>query len=205
MKMVWMAVVLLLGSNLAQATTISFSNWQQEGSSPIVYDLTVDDDTTGLFTINVSIAASSSNVGDIFGVGFDLDYTVASSDIIGGDITGKNSDTNKVGGNNLSPLTPFNWLVTIGNSGSSGEFFTSTMFTVADLGETLDLATFTRFGVRAQTVGAPPAGGDSSSKDWTATSTVVTTPPPSPVPESGTLLGSGLLGLAVYRKKSRKS
>lgn len=192
-----LAGLLLAASGTTRAASVLFTSFDQYGSDHVDYVVSIDDLTTGFFNINVTIADTSPNQGDILGIGFDLSYQVTAADISGSDITkiGFNTLNNHDGNNfNGSGASLFSGgsadiLLTIGNSGSGSDFITSTQFVIASLGNSLENA-FSLFGVRAQSVGA---NGSGSSKDIAITSTYDGAPVP--VPAAVWFLGSGLVGL----------
>jgi len=178
------------------ASTLTFTNFVHNSTPAVLWDVMIDDATANLFTVTVSVAATSANSGDILGIGFNLAPTynalLTAGDIAGTGVTGLFQNTGSCGQgcnfNGVSPTT-FDRLVRIGQQGSPGGFITDTTFTLATHGQTLTPSTFTALGIRAQSVGPTPTGGGGSAKDTSTTRTLTTA-----VPEPGSTL---LLALAL--------
>jgi hypothetical protein len=178
------------------ASTLTFTNFVHNATPAVLWDVMIDDATANLFTVKVSVAATSAQSGDILGIGFTLAPTynalLTSGDIAGTDVTGLFQHTGSCGqGCNFHGVTPntFDRIVRIGHQGSAGGFITDTTFTLATHAQMLTTSTFTTVGIRAQSVGPTPTGGGGSAKDTSTTRTVTTA-----VPEPGSTL---LLALAL--------
>lgn len=162
----------------ASIQTYTLESSANYGSDALRVVINVDNNTTGLLTFNVAISPTVAmpNIGDLFGVflEFDPHPTLVAGDFVGADITGVNFSTiNAGGGNNLNgriaslvPGGTFDAALTFGTSGSSGGLLTSTTFTLDDDGGSLLLSHLVGIGIRAQTVGLPPDGGNGSSKGY---------------------------------------
>lgn len=204
----------------AQAATVEFgaADWTNEsgvaGSSSIAYFVEIDDTTTaGAFHVMVSVDAGSANTGDIRGIGFDTSLSgVSISNFMsntGDGIGTVSSGTNLGGGLNFSGGggavdNDFDVLFEVGTSGAASGLNTTLSFDVNYAGAAvLDLLTFSNFGIRTQTVGPAPTGGDGSLKAFNSNPTI---PPISavPLPAAGWMLIAALggLGVASRRKKA---
>jgi hypothetical protein len=200
-----LAGLLMAASGTANAASVLFTSFEQYGSETVDYVVSIDDLTAGFFNVNVKIAENSPNQGDIHGVAFALNYEITAAHISGSDITKIGLNTlNNQGGNNFNGqgsglFTAENnyYLLSIGNPGSSTGFITSTNFTIASLGNSLENA-FSVFGVRAQSVGP---NGSGSSKDISTTVTLGGAPVP--VPSAMWFMGSGLIGLIGLSRKGK--
>ena len=183
------------------ASTLTFTNFVHNATPSVLWDVTIDDATANLFAVKVRVDPTSTIIGDILGIGFNVAPTyktlLTSGDIAGPDVTGLFQNTGSCGpGCNFHGVTPntFDWIVRIGQQGSSSDFITTTTFTLATHGQTLDTSTFTTFGIRAQSVGPGPNGGGGSAK---ATSTTRTLTAAVPEPGSTLLLALALGGLCA--------
>src|SRR5216683_15213 len=54
------------------ASTLTFTNFVHNSTPAVLWDVMIDDATANLFTVTVSVAATSANSGDILGIGFNL-------------------------------------------------------------------------------------------------------------------------------------
>ena len=205
MKSLWVVFLTLMiglgGGLVASADTIQFTNFNHNpGNDAVDWLVSIDDNTAGVFTVNVGIDPSSPNqFADITGIAFSITGAIG-----GGLLATHINDT-------TSPAS--DWEASyIGPAGKFGEgsgqvnfegdsiglfdaavgyasgplMLTSVRFTVSNLGGVLDLSDWTKFGVRGQSVGDTEFD-NGSSKDWSTTVSAVPTP--------SALVG--LLGLAV--------
>lgn len=178
------------------ASTLAFTNFVHNSTPAVLWDVMIDDATPNLFTVKVRVDPTSTVIGDILGIGFDVAPTykalLSASDIAGTQVTGIFQNTRSCGqGCNFNGITSdiFDWIVRIGQQGNTGGLITATTFTIATHGQTLDTNTFTTVGIRAQSVGPGPNGGGGSAKDISSTRTLITA-----VPEPSSTL---LLALAL--------
>lgn len=147
-----------LATSFASAGSIQFSNFVDEGGNSggtdwIDFLVTIDDDTSGKFTILVEHKPTSPNIGDITGVFFDASDTYDSTNLgltaLIGAIESVAFDTNNLGGGaQVHPIPEFD--VGLQYYGFSTDDLQTVKFSVNDLG--LDLDAFTRIGLRAQSV-----------------------------------------------------
>ena len=147
----------------------------------------------------------------MLGFGFDTtltgltlsDLTFVSSST-GEGITGLYTDTTSCGSgcNFNGAASAFDYIVGMGDQGSSNGLIEAFQFLIANTGNVLlDQTTFTRVGIRAQTVGPPPDGGGGSTKDINSVNSAVQVVPiPAALPLFAS--GVGILGL-VARRRSR--
>ena len=171
--------------------------------------VTVDDETAGAFRVNVQVIpwGVEDNIGDITGVFFDLSDLIIQDDInmqFGGNIMGF---ANNIGMSGGGPDNPGLFDVGLEYAGlniddiQEMEFLIDlTRGPIAGLG--LGLDDFDKFGLRLQSVGptgADPDDREGSSKlaGFSGGNGVI------PEPTTMLLLGSGLLGLALARRKKR--
>ncbi|MDO9238689.1 MAG: hypothetical protein Q7U30_01635 [Methylicorpusculum sp.] len=199
--------LLMAASGATNAASVLFTAFDQYGSDPVDYVVSIDDLTAGFFNVNVKIAENSPNQGDIRGIAFALNYEITADDISGSDITKiglntlNNKDGNNFNGQGSGLFTGENnyFLLSIGSEGSSSGFITSTNFAIASLGNSLENA-FSVFGVRSQSVGP---NGSGSSKD--ISTTVTFDGAPVPVPSAVWFMGSSLIGLMGFSRKAKTS
>ena len=148
------------------ASTLTFTNFVHNSTPAVLWDVMIDDATANLFTVKVRVDPTSTVIGDILGLGFNVAPTYKAlltvSDIAGTQVTGIFQNTGSCGqGCNFNRVTPdtFDRIVRIGHQGTAGGLITATEFTIAAHGQTLDTSTFTMVGIRAQSVGPEPNGG----------------------------------------------
>ncbi|MCD2450369.1 hypothetical protein GO003_008215 [Methylicorpusculum oleiharenae] len=197
--------LLMAASGTTNAASVLFTSFEQYGSDPVDYVVSIDDLTAGFFNVKVKIAENSPNQGDIRGIAFALNYEITADDISGSNITKIGLNTlNNQGGNNFNGqgsglFTAENnyFLLSIGSPGSSSGFISSTNFSIASLGNSLENA-FSVFGVRAQSVGP---NGSGSSKD--ISTTFAFDGAPVPAPSAVWFMGSGLIGLMGFSRKGK--
>jgi hypothetical protein len=165
------------------ASTLTFTNFVHHSTPAVLWDVMIDEATANLFTVKVRVDPTSTVIGDILGLGFNVAPTykalLTASDIAGTQVTGIFQNTGSCGqGCNFNGVTPdtFDRIVRIGHQ-------------IATPGQTLDTSTFTMVGIRAQSVGPAPNGGGGSAKDTSSTRTLITA-----VPEPSSTL---LLALAL--------
>jgi hypothetical protein len=163
------------------ASTLTFTNFVHHSTPAVLWNVMIDDATADLFTVKVRIDPTSTMIGDILGLGFNVAPTykalLTARDIAGTQVTGTFQNTGSCGqGCNFNGVTPntFDRLVRIGHQGTAGGLITATTFTIATHGQTLDTSTFTMVGIRAQSVGPEPNGGEGSAKGTSSTRTLST-------------------------------
>lgn len=208
----FLALMIGLGSGLvASADTIQFTNFTHSGSDAVDWVVSIDDDTAGVFTVNVGIDPSSPNIfADITGVAFSISGAI-SGGLLATHIVDTTSPASDWAASYIGPASKFGEGSGQVNfeGGSIGLFdaalgyasgplmLTSVRFTVSNLGGVLDLSDWTKFGVRSQSVGDTEFG-TGSSKDWSTTASAV----PAPSGIVGLLgLAATLGGLTFWRKR----
>jgi len=200
-------------SNAAQVQFVNpgwvYNNPEANNRVNWVIDIN-DTANTGKFTVNVSIGAPTAafnGTGDILGLAFDTtlagltlsNLTVLSSTPPGQTFSDFGTNSSSCGsGCNFNGIADdtFDYIFKVGSQGSSGGAVTQVAFTI-DNGSSvpLTLATFSRFGIRSQSVGAYPGGGDGSAKDYNAS--------PVPLPAALPMFLSALSGLSLaFRRKT---
>lgn len=169
-----LAAGIALGTVPAQAASLSFSIGEFTGSNAEV-DFLIQDTTGGVKITATVDPSSTGNTGDFGGVWFNLaDQSLINNltiQEITGDITAidQSGSVNKVGSNNNnlngggSPA-PLDVGIAFGSPGASGGIVSSVMFNVLGSGLSADDFAGQTFAARLQTVGAPPNGGNGSSK-----------------------------------------
>ena len=185
------------------ATIIEFTDWQQAGADQVIPTWSVDDTPDDEFKVTVGIDSGSPNTGYFTGLFFDLSDDLECSDVNAPGVVNCDEDTSKINGvTNIGPVSTFHIALGYPNNTYPAPTY---MFWVSDLGGLLTLDDWSRVGVRWQSVAAdqcpdtdPNCGSD---KEWSGTTTTRITK----VPEPGTLslLGIGLLGLALVRRRPR--
>ena len=147
-------------------STLTFTNFVHNLTPAVLWDVMIDDATANLFTVKVRVAPTSTVIGDILGIGFNVAPTykalLTASDIAGTQVTGIFQNTRSCGqGCNFNGVIPntFDRIVRIGHQGTDGGLITASTFTIATHGQMLDASTFTMVGIRAQAVGPRPTGG----------------------------------------------
>jgi hypothetical protein len=174
------ALVIAVPASQSQASiqTYTLESSANYGSDALRVVVNVDNNTTGLLTFNIAITPNAllPNIGDLVGVflEFNPHPSLVVGDFVGADITDVDFGTINVGGGNnlngtiagLVPGGTFDAALTLGSSGSGGGLLTATTFTLDDDGGNILLSHLTGIGIRAQTVGLPPDGGNGSSKGY---------------------------------------
>jgi len=198
------AAILLLSISigLAQAATITYSNFSHEGTDPINYIVTVNDDTSGFFTIDFKVNPTSAYTSKKF-TGFYFDVTGSdynnSNILFSGTPTPSDIAFNATKINGTTNLNLGEFDVVIGwKDGidlSTGSTFS---FQVADRGRSL--SDWGSIGMRGQATGLTGGSSFNGSAKEISTS-------PVPLPAAAWLFGSAILGMAGigYRRKTRKS
>jgi hypothetical protein len=214
--MAW-AVLLSFGAQAKASIQFVLEAPQNYGSDALRVVVTVDDDTANVLTFNVAISPTAAlpNVGDLFGVFLEFwphPTLSATTSFVGADITAVNLNSIGEGGNKLqgviaNDLVPggtFDAAITLGASGSSGGLLLSTTFTLDDNAGAIKLDDLLGVGIRAQTIGLPPDGGEGSSKGYADTFVVVPPPPDTHAPEAASaLIWAGLATVFGYGARKR--
>ncbi len=208
------AITIALATS-ASASVLTFgpggTTYNEDGQIP--YTVRIDDNTAGKFTVQVSTnAGSGDDTGDILGFGFDTSLTGLSSfDLLssstGEGITGLYADASSCGSgcnfNGTSVVAdPFDYILRIGDQGSSNGLLTDFAFTIAT-DQALTATSFTRVGFRTQSVGLFPDGGNGSAKDVNGNPVFTPGTPggeepgasPVPLPAAAWMLLAGIGGL----------
>lgn len=205
---------LVVSTKPVSADTIYFNDFTHSGSVGVDWLVSINDDTVSVFTVNVAIDDSSPNqFADITGIAFSIDGAIDGglwkSHIV--DVT-RHSDFVKsyVGPNdrfgsgqgqvNFQGGTPSVGFFDAALGYKAGrKMLTAVEFTVSTLDGLLGLEDWTKFGVRAQSVGAN-CFGDGSTKDWAMRSNPSSVPTPSAVVG---LLGMGCVvgGVRLWRRR----
>ncbi len=190
------AAGILLGMPVAaQAATVTFAspNWvynNTNASEQANWLVEIDDLVANQWTVNISIAAPTTAVGDVLAFGFDSALTgltfasVSNVSTSTGETllnpiygNGTNSQTSCGMGCNFNGVTDtgtnadlaFDYIFKFGGQGSNNGLITSATFQIASAGLVLNATNFTQVGLRIQTLGAPPDGDEGSAKDYNST------------------------------------
>lgn len=205
---------LVVSSKPVSADTIYFKDFTHSGSVGVEWLVSINDNTAGVFTIKVGIADSSPfKSADITGVAFSIDGALKDglttkhildltpkSDFVRSYIGPSDKFGSGKGQVNFSGGTPTVGLFDAALGYRAGEkTLSSVLFTVSTLDGLLKLNDWTKFGVRAQSVGVSRSG-DGSTKDWALRSGPSAVPTPSAVVG---LLGMGLTlgGFRFWRRR----
>lgn len=223
----WGAAALIAASAIpAMATTVEFGTptWVYNNTDPdeqVAWNVLIDDDASGKLTFAVSIDTGTTSSGDILGFGFDVDNN--ESDLVGltstdftltqpsGGSIGNFATGSKVCGSgcnfngsdgNGDSIDAFDYIFSVGSTGSSGGGVTSFEFTVdVSSGFMLSTDTIERVGIRAQSVGVGTNPGGSA-KDLNFTAEEVMSPVPLPAAAWLMLAALGGLGALRLRKSA---
>lgn len=179
--------------DLASADTIYFDDFTHSGSAGVDWLVSINDDTAGVFTVKVKIADTSSNkFADITGIAFSIDGAIDGglkksgildatpySDFVRSYVGPNDRFGSGQGQVNFRGGTPTVGLFDAALGYRAGnKMLTSMQFTVSTLNGLLGLEDWTKFGVRAQSVGAN-CFGEGSTKDWATRSNPSSVPTPS--------------------------
>lgn len=193
----------------ALATTVEFGtpNWVYNSPDEVAWRVSINDDTANVLTVGVSIDPGSSVTGDILGFGFDTtitgltvtDFTLTEPSSVTLGSFGTNSTSCGTGCNfNGATTDAFDYIFSVGGTGSSSGKLTAFEFTIdVAPGFMLTEDTFTRVGIRAQSVGPVPDGGNGSVKDLNLMAEEVMSPVP--LPAAAWLMLAALGGLGALR------
>ena len=176
----------------ANAATVSFTDWSSTNNPLLVLPVFTVTETAGGFDVSVDIDASSPETGKLSGIFFDLSDSITQGDIGGFPVTINDFDnnTNNLGGGvNVTPFPAFDVGIGFAQTTLNSAF----TFFVSDLGGTLELADWTRVALRFQSVGN---NGDDSDKLLSSTTVGEV-----PLPGAIWLMGAGLAGLGLARRK----
>lgn len=193
---------LMAGTSSAFAAIITFSDWMDTETPTADYTLTIDDNTPGRFTFNASVddGYSGSMLAIGFGTTSGFNYTSANLGLLPDTYTTA-FDTLVCNPNqgcnfNGTGLGAFDVIVRFAAQGAG---VSTVSFSINQLAG-MTLADFNVVGIRAQDTG-PNGGRLDSDKVWSTTPTT----PPVGVPEPGSLalLGAGLLGIGMLRRRKR--
>lgn len=200
------AVSVAAVSSGALAATVTFDTNTNTGDAPVLYSITVNDDTAGYFHFAVEVAAASPNNADIAALYFDFSQANAyagysASDFTGDAISKVRFNSSNVQAGNIGKA--FQFALAIGANGSGSDFYDSFEFTMA-IRNGLELGDLALFGVRAQSVGANASWanpGEASSKTFVGPGqNSVTTPVP--LPSAAGLAGVGMVALGARRRRA---
>ena len=205
---------LVVSTKPVSADTIYFNDFTHSGSVGVDWLVSINDDTVGVFTVNVGIADSSpAKFADITGIAFSIDGALKDglkakhilnatpkSDFVRSYIGPSDKFGKGKGQVNFTGGTPTVGLFDAALGYMAGDKkLTSVMFTVSTLGGLLTLDDWSKFGVRAQSV-VLSRSSDGSTKDWAMRSSPSTVPTPSAVVG---LLGMGFVfgGVRLWRRR----
>lgn len=189
----------------AGAAAVVFDVNTNTGSDPVLYSITVNDDTTGLLTFAVDVAAASVNNADVVALYFDFDVAGATagysaSDFFGAPVTKVKFNSSNAQAGNIGQV--FQFALAIGTPGASGDFYDSFTFSM-NIRNGLTLGDLALFGVRGQSVGAGSTQadpGEGSSKTFVEPGEPQSPPVPVPLPSAA---GLAIAGLALTARRRR--
>lgn len=190
----------------AGAATATYNVNTNTGDRPVLYTISVHNNTPNLLTFAVAVAAESVNNADIAALYFNFSvpgaragYTAA--DFSGSAISKVRFNTSNVQAGNIGETFQFG--LGIGRTGSGHDFYDSFSFTM-NLRNGLTLNDLDFFGVRGQSVGPGSSFGDpdkASSKTFVERGEDPVPTPVVPLPTGAGLAGLGLLVLGARRRR----
>lgn len=193
-------------SSNASAATVTFgpTDWLDQGNNSVGADFLVTiSDISGGVSFDLSLAPGSVDTGDVLYIGFEGVGSIPVGSFsnlstnTGDGITDVCYDTTKCGsaqgfqGGFFNSFT-FDTIVQIGDQGSSSGLNTDVSFDIAGV----TAADFLLLGLRVQSVGSAPNGGDGSLKIYSEPSAI-------PLPAPALLLFGALGGLGYVGRRRK--